>query len=39
MKKEVGKLLDAIFIKKIKFQTWVTNPILLKKNKVENAWI
>lgn len=32
IRQEVGKLLEAGFIKEIRFQTWVANPVLIKKS-------
>lgn len=32
VRNEVGKLLDLSFVKEIHFQTWVTNPVLVKNS-------
>lgn len=32
IKKEVEKLVDANFVKEIRFETWVANPILVKNS-------
>lgn len=31
IRQEVGKLVDVNFVKEIRFETWVTNSVLLKK--------
>lgn len=32
IRQEVEKLVDVYFVKQIKFQIWVANPVLVKKS-------